>query len=121
MRSHEFANRQTAANYFSRRPDIVGKLDLGEYTVFLHRHLLDQSQDRAVDEFVIQEVIPKIPRAKAKIRQLGTGQHFWLYDNTNQIALGIHLLNAEHKIFIVRTVWNGRPSSDNVYPIFDVA
>jgi hypothetical protein len=121
MRSHEFANQRTAVNYFSKRPDIIGRIDLGEYTAFLHDHLMTQAQDRDVDEIVLQKVIPKIPQAKAKIRLMGAGQHFWLYDNTNHVALGIQLLNAEHKIFIVRTVWNGRPSSDNVYPIFNVA
>jgi len=121
MRSHEFDNKQTAVRYFSRRPEVVGRLDVGDYTLFLDEHLLDQAHERKVDDFVIQEVIPKIPRAKAKIRLLGAGQHFWLYDNTNHIALGVQLLHEQHKILIVRTVWNGMPGSDAVYPIFHVA
>jgi hypothetical protein len=121
MRSHEFDNRQTAVRYFSKRLDVVGKIDVGDYTLFLDEHLLDQAHDRKVDDFVLKEVLPKIPRAKAKIRQLGAGQHFWLYDNTNHVALGVQIWHAEHKIFIVRTVWNGLPSSDANYPIFNVA
>jgi len=121
MRSHEFINKETAIRYFSRRPEIVGKEEIGTYTLFLDKHLIDQANDRKVDKFVIQNVMSKIPQAKAKIRLMGAGQHFWLYDNTNRVALGVQLLNDEHKIFIVRTVWNGRPSSDNVYPIFNVA
>jgi hypothetical protein len=121
MRSHEFDNKQTAVRYFSRRPEVVGKVDAGDYTFFLDEHLLDQAQDRRVDDFVLTKVIPKIPQAKAKIRQLGAGQHFWLYDNTNQIALGVQIWHTDYKIFIIRTVWNGMPSSDANYPIFNVA
>jgi hypothetical protein len=121
MRAHDFDNKQTALNYFGRRPNIIGRIDLGEYTAFLDEHLMYRQQGRDVDAFVIQEVVPKIPQAKAKIKTLSTGQSFYLYDNTNQIALGIKILHEPHKIFLVKTVWDGRPSSDNVYPIFDVA
>lgn len=122
MRSHEFDNKQTAVNYFSRRPNVVGRLDLGEYTVFLDEHLMQQANlpERNVDEFVIQQVIPKISRAKAKIKTLDTSQSFYLYDNTNNVALGIKIFNSPHKIFLVKTVWPGRPSGGD-YPIFDVA
>lgn len=121
MRAHEFDNRQTAVNYFSRRPNIIGRIDLGEYTVFLDEHLMYRQQGRDIDEFVLKEVLPKIPRAKAKIKTLATGQSFWLYDNTNDIALGIKIVNSEHKIFLVKTVWGGLPGSDINYPIFNVA
>jgi hypothetical protein len=121
MRAHDFDNRQTAVNYFGRRSNIIGRIDLGDYTAFLDEHLMYRQQGRDVDEFVIQEVVPKIPRAKAKIKMLDTGQSFYIYDNTNKIALGIKILHAGYKIFLVKTVWDGRPSSDNVYPIFDVA
>ena len=123
MRSHEFDNKLTAVKYFSRRPNIVGKIDIGDYTVFLDEHLMTQAHlpSRNVDEFVIKDVIPKIPQAKAKIKTLGPGQSFWLYDNTNTISLGIKVINAEYKIFLVKTVWRGMPQSDNNYPIFNVA
>jgi len=80
-----------------------------------------RQQGRDVDEFVIREVVPKIPRAKAKIKMLDSGQSFYLYDNTNRIALGIKILNSEHKIFLVMTVWPGLPQSERNYPIFHVA
>jgi hypothetical protein len=121
MRANDFDNKQTAVNALSRRPGIIGRIDLGDYTVFLHEHLMYRQQGREVDEFVIQEVIPKIPRAKAKIKMLDTGQSFYLYDNTNRIALGIKILQPEHKIFLVKTVWPGLPQSENNFPIFHVA
>lgn len=120
MRASEFANKQTAVNYYSRRAGIIGRVDSGEYVFLLHDHLMYRQQGRDVDEFVIQEVIPKIPRAKTKIKALSDGQHFWLYDNTNQVALGVQILNSEYKIFVVRTVWPAVPT-DGVYPIFNVA
>ena len=121
MRAHDFDNRLTAVNYFGRRPNIIGRIDLGEYTAFLDEHLMYRQQGRDVDEFVIKKVIPKIPQAKAKIKMLSTGQSFYLSDNANEIALGIKILHAGYKIFLVKTVWDGLPSSDNTYPIFNVA
>jgi hypothetical protein len=121
MRAYDFDNKQTAVNYFSRRSNIIGRFDLGDYTVFLDEHLMYRQQGRDVDDVVIQKVIPKIPHAKAKIKMLDTGQSFYIYDNTNKIALGIKILHKAYKIFLVKTVWDGRPSSDNVYPIFNVA
>ena len=91
MRAHDFDNRQTAVNYFSRRSNVIGRIDLGDYTVFLDEHLMYRQKGRDVDEFVIQEVLPKIPQAKAKIKTLVTGQSFYIYDNTNKIALGIKI------------------------------
>lgn len=122
MRAHEFANKQTAVNYFARRENIVGRIDVSDYTVFIDEHLMQQAAlpQRNIDETVIQQVIPKIPRAKGKIKTLNTGQSFYLYDNTSDIALGIKLYNTEYKIFLIKTVWPGRPSGGD-YPIFDVA
>ena len=121
MRANDFDNKQMAVNYFSRRSNIIGKLEIGEYTVFLDEHLMYRQKGRDIDEFVIKEVVPKIPRAKAKIRTLDSGQSFWLYDNTNRIALGVKILHLDYKIFLVKTVWRGMPQSDAKYPIFNVA
>lgn len=121
MRSSEFITRQSEINRISRRPNIVGRVDVGDYVMFIDIHLLDQTASREVDKFVIEKVIPKIPKAKAKIKTLATSQSFWLYDNTNKISLGVKILNQEHKIFLVKTVWDGMPGSDKNYPIFNVA
>lgn len=121
MRAHDFDNKQTAVNYFGRRTNVIGRFDVGDYIVFLDEHLMYRQQGRDVDEFVIKEVIPKIPSAKAKIKTLGTGQSFYLYDNTNKIALGIKIYNADYKILLVKTVWPGIPQSESNYPIFNVA
>lgn len=123
MRLYEFDDRLALIHQYSRRSNVIGRLNLGDYTVFLDEHLMTQAKlpQRDVDEFVIREVVPKIPRAKAKIRTLDSGQSFWLYDNTNRIALGVKILHQEHKIFLVKTVWRGMPQSDAKYPIFNVA
>jgi len=121
MRAHDFDNQKTAVNYFGRRSNIIGRFDHGDYTIFLDEHLMYRQQGRDVDDVVIQKAIPKIPQAKAKIKMLDTGQSFYIYDNSNKIALGIKILHAGYKILLVKTVWDGRPSSDNVYPIFNVA
>lgn len=123
MRLYEFDDRLATINQYARRSNVVGRFNLGDYTIFMDRHLMQQANlpERDVDEFVINEVIPKIPRAKAKIRTLDSGQSFWLYDNTNHIALGVKILHLGYKIFLVKTVWNGMPQSDTKYPIFNIA
>lgn len=120
MRSHEFDDKPNAVRYFGKRPDVVGKIDLGDYTLFLDEHLYDQAQERSVNKRMLQHLIAKIPQAKAKIKTLDAGQHFWLFDNTNTIALGVQVWHVMHKIYMVRTVWPGTPT-DGRYPIFNVA
>jgi hypothetical protein len=122
MRAHEFDDRLALIHQYSRRSNVIGRLNIGDYTIFLDEHLMIQAKlpERDVDEFVIQEVVPKIPKAKAKWKTLGPGQSFWLYDNTNRIALGVKILNLEFKIFLVKTVWRGMPQSNAKYPIFNV-
>jgi len=123
MRAHEFDDRLAIINQYSRRNNVIGRLNVGDYVIFLDEHLMTQANrpERDVDEFVIREVVPKIPQAKAKWKSLGSGQSFWLYDNTNSIALGVKILHLEYKIFLVKTVWRGMPQSDSKYPIFNVA
>jgi hypothetical protein len=121
MRSHDFDNKNTAINYFSRRPNIIGRQDHGDYTIFLDEHLMLRQKGRDVDEFVLGQVVPKIPQAKAKIKILENGQSFYIYDNTNKISLGVKILHAGYKIFLVKTVWPGLPQSERYYPIFNVA
>lgn len=123
MRLYEFDDRLALIHQYSRRSNVIGRLNLDDYTIFLDEHLMTQAKlpERDVDEFVIREVVPKISRAKAKWKSLGTGQSFWLYDNTNSIALGVKILHLDYKIFLVKTVWRGMPQSDSKYPIFNVA
>lgn len=123
MRLYEFDDRLAEIHRISRRSNIIGRINVGDSVIFLDEHLMTQANrpERDVDEFVIKEVVPKIPRAKAKIRTLDSGQSFWLYDNTNRIALGVKILHLDYKIFLVKTVWRGMPQSDAKYPIFNVA
>jgi len=123
MRAHEFDDRLAEIHRISRRSNIIGRINAGDSVIFLDEHLMTQANrpERDVDEFVIREVVPKIPRAKAKWKSLGSGQSFWLYDNTNSIALGVKILHLDYKIFLVKTVWRGMPQSDSKYPIFNVA
>jgi len=123
VRAHEFDDRLSAIHQYSRRSNVIGRLNIGDYTIFLDEHLMTKANrpERDVDEFVIKEVVPKIPQAKAKWKYLSSGQSFWLYDNTNSIALGVKILHLEYKIFLVKTVWRGMPQSDAKYPIFNVA
>ena len=104
--------------------DIAGRMSVGEYNLAVHIHLVDretgrQIKDPNVNRENIVKALRKIPTAKAKIKQLGNGQRFWLHDNTTDISIGIRVSNWAERSFLVRTVIAGTPWNDR-YPIFQV-
>ena len=100
---------------------VVGMERVGDYKVKIDSHLYHERQiEREVDYKDILRTLRKLPQAKAKFKQLGDGQKFWLYDNEHNLALGISLNNIAQKYFKLKTVWPGMPT-DGRYPVFNVA
>lgn len=99
---------------------IVRSTQLGDYTVNIDSHSWDRQSERVVTDEEIERTLRKLPQAKAKFKQLGNGQAFWLYDNEHNIALGIRVTDQDKKIFKLKTVWPGRPTGEK-YPLFNVA
>jgi len=99
--------------------DIVGNVMAGDYRVAVDRHVFDREQDRKLSRENIVAAINKIATAKAKIKQLGNGQRFWLHDNTTDVSVGIRVVNLDQKLFLAKTVLGGR-SYSNRFPTFEV-
>jgi hypothetical protein len=99
--------------------DIVGNVMAGDYRVAVDRHVFDREQDRKLSRENIVAAINKIAGAKAKIKQLGNGQRFWLHDNTTDVSVGIRVVNLDQKLFLAKTVLGGRSYTDR-FPTFEV-
>lgn len=99
--------------------DIVGNIMAGDYRVSINQHLFDREQDRKLSRENIVAAINKIAGAKAKIKQLGNGQRFWLHDNTTDVSVGIRIIDLDRKLFHAKTVLGGRSYTDR-FPTFEV-
>lgn len=93
---------------------------IGDYTIMIDSHALERQPEREVSYQETLRTLKKLPGAKAKFKQLENGQAFWLYDNENNLALGVRLFKKDLKQFKLKTVWPGIPT-DGRYPVFNVA
>jgi len=109
-----------AAEFLMEAADvIVGNIMAGDYRVAVDQHVFDREQDRQLSREDIVAAINKIASAKAKIKQLGNGQRFWLHDNTTDVSVGIRVVDLDRKLFLAKTVLGGR-SYTTYFPTFEV-
>ena len=109
------------AKEFIIEANVIGSTSVGEYHIDIDSHFRDRMIFRKVREVDAYSALNKINNAKAKIKTLAPGQSFWLYDNTNNVSLGIKMTDFDKKIYLLKTALPGKPQSDRNYPIFDVA
>ena len=109
------------ASEFIVEAKIVGRVDVGQYHIYIDQHYIDQLKNREVREIDADQALAKINQAKAKIKTLGPGQSFWMYDNTLNVSLGIKMTDYVNKVYLLKTVLAGPPRNDRNYPIFNVA
>ena len=100
----------------------IGNIQIGEYLIIIDDHLIDRMNRPgrlSVTEQEVYNTIMKLPKAKAKFKELGAGQQFWLHDNTNDVSVGFRIKEHDHKTFIAKNVWAGR-NDTVIYPTFEV-
>lgn len=108
------------AREFITEANIVGYVQVGNYTVAIDQHFLDQCRDRDVNEREGYLTLEKLPQAKAKLKNIFSGQHFWLHDNTSDISIGLYTKDQQGRRYKLNTIIGTRPQSDNKYPIVEV-
>lgn len=109
------------AKEFIIEANVVSSVNVGPYQIDIDQHFRDRIKFRKVREIDAFGTLEKINQAKAKIKTMGPGQSFWLYDNTNNVSLGIKMTDYDKKIYLLKTALPGKPQSDRNYPIFNVA
>jgi len=97
---------------------------IGDYIFSINvTHVLQRSNERNTNWDQVMTTLTKVPKAKAKIKELGAGERFWLFDHTLKQALGIKVRSHAVKLYNVNTVVKNadesKPWADR-YPVFDV-
>ena len=108
----------------SRKPfEYIGNIQIGNYTIKLDKHILDRMAQRDWTPNEVYSTLNKLPKAKAKLKQLSPGHMFLLHDNTNNLFMKFRVKDTENKIYIAYTVfdkgWNVYDSA--TIPIIEVA
>ena len=98
---------------------VVKTFNKGSYTVQVDSHSLDRARGRGIDPGQVDDLLNKLTSIKPKIKQLETGQRFWMYGVSEDISLGIHIVSKEKRIVRLHTMVAGRTYSD-LAPIIDV-
>lgn len=89
----------------SRRPyEFVGNLQVGDYIIKIEKHILDRMSQRDWSEQDVLSTLNKLPKAKAKLKQLVPGEMFYLHDNTNNLFVRMSVKNTDRKIYVAQSV-----------------
>lgn len=119
MRATEFLTEEK-----SRRPfEYAGNIQVGNYTIIIDKHLFDRMAQRDWTPDEVIGTLNKLPKAKAKLKQLAPGHMFLLHDNTNNLFIKFRVKDTESKRYIAYTVmdkdWDMYQSA--FVPIIEVA
>jgi hypothetical protein len=78
MKCHEVISEQAA-----------GKLRIGDFTVVIQQHVLDQSRDRRIRARDIDHALRKLPLIADQIQQIEPGQRIWIRDPNTGVSMAM--------------------------------
>ena len=88
---------------------VLGQLTLGAWTVAVDSHAMDQTVDRQVLPTDIDRVLRKIPEKHRELKNIESGQRFWIYDPELDTALGFRMTDRDKARIILKTALGRRP------------
>ena len=89
---------------------LVGELNFGPLKIMVDQHTIDRSIQRYVSPFGVDRVLKQLPTIIDQLRGIDPGQQVWVYDQAQNIALGMRRLGTEQNLrFLFKTVVGDRP------------
>jgi hypothetical protein len=89
---------------------LVGELNFGPLKIMVDQHTIDRSIQRYVSPFGVDRVLKQLPSIIDELRKVEPGQQVWVYDQAQNIALGMRRLGTEQNLrFLFKTVVGDRP------------
>ena len=98
---------------------MIGTLNIGGIVLIVDEHAMEQAIDRMVLPTDVDRVLRKIPTIKDQLSQIDSGQKFWIYDPSLDVALGMRSINPANLKYQFKTVVGNRPYSSDV-PILEL-
>ena len=90
--------------------EIVGRLTFDDIEILVNKHALDRARQRRVSPRAVDYSLGRLFKIKNKLAQIPAGKRIWVYDWNREIALGLRRTNPDRLIFMLNTVYDGRPS-----------
>jgi Domain of unknown function (DUF6321) len=87
----------------------IGHLSVGDMDIEVDSHSINQSISRFVSPRSVDKVLKKFPTVEDKISKIPDGHKFWVFDVTNDVAVGMRCLDAENKRYRLMTVVGSKP------------
>ena len=87
----------------------LGRLTIGGLTIIVDDHAMDQAVLRNVLPTDVDRTLRKISSIKDQIQAIDDGQQFWIFDQAQDISLGMRCLNAEQFRYVLKTVLDQHP------------
>lgn len=94
---------------------IVGTITINGLVIAVDDHAFDQAVKRDVLPTDVDRVIRKLSAVKDQIIALDPGQQFWVYDRTQDVALGFRTGSK----LLLKTVLGKRPYSSDT-PVIEI-
>ena len=98
----------------------VGKLTIGPFEIVVDDHSIERAEQRKIKTRDIDNTLRKVkqPRVVKQMQNIDTGSRFYVFDHTNNVALGLRRIGDSK--FILKTVYNGRPMDLNIAGIITI-
>ena len=97
----------------------VGPYQVGDMLFDIRRHAIERLEERNVPISTAREMLRRISTMKDKIRKMGAGQAFWVYDPSLGISMGIRLLDSG-KVQWATTIIGEPRNRDARYPMINI-
>jgi hypothetical protein len=87
----------------------TGQLRIGDMTIEVDGHSFQQTIKRFVSPLSVDKVLKKFETVSDQIAEIPNGHKFWVFDEKNDVAVGMRCLDAEHKRYKLMTVVGNKP------------
>lgn len=94
---------------------IIGTITIQGIQVAVDDHALDRTVMRDVLPSDVDRVLRKLPTIQDQLQAIDPGQKFWVYDATQDVALGFRTGSK----LLLKTVLGKRPYSSDI-PVIEI-
>lgn len=97
----------------------VGTLKINDIVYVVDNHAFDRVRDREVQPAAIDYLLKKMHLVREVLDSIDLGQKIWVYDSTQDIAIGLRRKSGDQLTFQLKTVVGKKPY-DGPTPIITI-
>jgi methyl coenzyme M reductase subunit C len=81
----------------------IGTLTIGNITVVVDDHAIEQVRTRKIDPKLVDTVLKKLPTIQDQLSNMESGSKIWIRDPVTDISLGLRRINSNQLRFQFKT------------------